>query len=143
MTNHNHGNVFFFVVHVYQIDKLNSINYSTWSIKLQMLLIRSEIWRIVDRSDPNPRATNNALQVAWKLRHFNAQANIIFHCSDWQIHIISQLKLFKAMWDKFKAQYEHTDVASKVAIHKRLMQLTLSKTQAPIEFLEKMARTSR
>jgi hypothetical protein len=34
-------------------------------------------------------------------------------------------------------------MASKATIHKRLMQLTLSKTQAPIEFLEKMASTSR
>jgi hypothetical protein len=57
--------------------------------------------------------------------------------------MISQLKLFKAMWDKFKAQYEHMDMALKAAIQKTLMQLTLSKTQAPIEFLEKMARTSR
>jgi hypothetical protein len=101
----------FFMVHLYQIDKFNSINYSTWSIKLQMLLIRSEIWGIVDGSDPDPRATNNALQVAWKLKDFKAQANIIFHCRDWQIHMISQLKLFKAMWDKFKAQYEHIDMA--------------------------------
>ncbi len=65
----------FFVVHVYQIDKLNSINYSTWSIKLQMLLIRSDIWGIVDRSDPDPRATNNALQVAWKLKDFKVKDN--------------------------------------------------------------------
>lgn len=81
--------------------------------------------------------------MAWRLKDFKAQANIIFHCSDWQIHMISQLNLFKAMWDKFKAQYEHIDMASKAAIHKRLMQLTLSETQAPIEFLEKTARTSR
>jgi len=50
----------FFVVHVYQIDKLNSIIYNTWSIKLQMLLIRSEIWGIVHKSYPDPRATNTS-----------------------------------------------------------------------------------
>jgi hypothetical protein len=50
----------FFVVHVYQIDKLNSIIYNTCSIKLQMLLIRSEIWGIVHKSDPDPRATNTS-----------------------------------------------------------------------------------
>ncbi len=32
MTNINHGNVFFSVVHVYQIEKLNSINYSTTNV---------------------------------------------------------------------------------------------------------------
>ncbi len=46
------------MLHVYQIDKLNSIIYNIRSIKLQMLLIRSEIWGIVDKSDPDPRTTN-------------------------------------------------------------------------------------
>jgi hypothetical protein len=133
----------FFMVHVYQIDKLNSINYSTWLIKLQMLLIRGEIREIVDESNLDLRATNNALQVAWKLKDFKAQANIIFHCTNWQIHMISQLKLFKTMWDKFKAQSEDINMALEAEIYKRLMRLTSSKTQAPIEFLEKMARTSR
>jgi hypothetical protein len=30
------------------------------------------------------------------------------------------------MWDTLKTQYERTNMASKVAIHKRLIQLTLS-----------------
>jgi hypothetical protein len=39
------------------------------------------------------------------------------------------------MWGTLKTQYEHTNMASKVAIHKRLIQLTLSYIQSPIEFL--------
>ncbi len=34
MTNMNHGNVFFPMTCIYQIDKLNSINYNIWSIEL-------------------------------------------------------------------------------------------------------------
>jgi hypothetical protein len=48
MTNMNHGNVFFPITCTYQIDKLNSTNYNiTWSIELQMLLMRNEIWGVV------------------------------------------------------------------------------------------------
>ncbi len=41
------------------------------------------------------------------------------------------------MWDKLKAQYEHIDMVSKVAIHEMLIQLTLQKTRSLIEFIEK------
>ncbi len=45
--------------------------------------------------------------MAWKLKDFKTQANIIFHCNDWQIQTIRQINTFKAMWDKLKTQYEH------------------------------------
>jgi hypothetical protein len=44
--------------HVYQIDKLNNTNDNTWSIKEQMLLMRNEIWGMVDGSELNPRVSN-------------------------------------------------------------------------------------
>jgi len=43
---------------VYQIDKLNNANYNTWSIKEQMLLMRNEIWGMVDGSKLDPRVSN-------------------------------------------------------------------------------------
>jgi hypothetical protein len=52
------GVVLFLVVCVYQIDKLNCMNYNTCSIRLHMLLMRSEFWGMVDRFKPNPRASN-------------------------------------------------------------------------------------
>ena len=67
--------------------------------------------------------------MAWKLKYFKTQANIIFHRNDWQIQTIRQLNTSKAMWDKLKTQNEHIDMVSKVAIHKMLIQLTLQKTQ--------------
>ncbi len=39
--------IFFLITCTYQIDKLNNTNYNTWSIELQMLLMRNEIWGVV------------------------------------------------------------------------------------------------
>jgi hypothetical protein len=44
--------------HVYQIDKLNNYYYNTWSIKKQMLLMRNEIWGMVDGFELDPRVSN-------------------------------------------------------------------------------------
>lgn len=41
---------------VYQIDRLISVNYPIWSIKLEMLLLRSELWLIVNGIEPKPAA---------------------------------------------------------------------------------------
>ncbi len=39
---------FFPITFVYQIDKLNNTNNNTWSIELQMLLMKNEIWGVID-----------------------------------------------------------------------------------------------
>ncbi len=42
----NHGNICF--SYNIEIDKLNNTNNNTWSIELQMLLMKNEIWGVVD-----------------------------------------------------------------------------------------------
>jgi hypothetical protein len=74
--------VLFLIMCVYQIDKLNCMNYNTCSIRLHMLLMRNEFWGVVDRFKPNPRASNIAWHIAWKLKDCKAQVNKIIHYND-------------------------------------------------------------
>jgi len=55
--------------------------------------------------------------MAWKLKDSEAHNFSL----QWLIDKIN--KTNKVMWNKLKSQYEHTNMASKVAISKRLTQL--------------------
>lgn len=57
----------------YNILPLSALNYASWSIKIEMLLIRSELWSIVDNTEPAPHSSDVAGLAAWRLKDSKAQ----------------------------------------------------------------------
>jgi hypothetical protein len=70
-------------------------NYVTWSIKIEMVLIRAEIFDVVDglfvvSSSIDP--TNHTL---WKSKDAKARVDILFHCCEKKLLTLSKLKIQK------------------------------------------------
>ena len=42
----------------YYVPPLSAADYATWGIKIEMLLIRSELWLVIDGRDLAPVASN-------------------------------------------------------------------------------------
>ena len=76
----------------YQIERLNNANYATWSIKIEMLLTRSELWGVVDGSEPKPGTTNADALAAWQLKDSKARSDIMLHCGERQLLWLKTLK---------------------------------------------------
>eukprot|EP00249_Psilotum_nudum_P037083 c9436_g1_i1 orf=66-620(-) len=132
----------------YQIEKLNSSNYNIWAVKMEMLLVHSELWQYVNGNEPQPTPviaagdaantppTNQAAITQWNLVDSKARSNIILHCCDRQIQLVSALPTSRDVWQKLCATYEHSDVVSQVTLLRRLMQLMLVYCRSVTEFLE-------
>ena len=52
----------------YNIPPLTASNYASWSIKIEMLLVRSELWSIVDGTEAGPASSDAAGLTAWQLK---------------------------------------------------------------------------
>jgi len=52
---------------------LSAKNYTTWSIKLEMLLIRSKLWSVVDGTKFVPPSSDPPGLIAWKLKDSKAR----------------------------------------------------------------------
>ncbi len=125
----------------YQIDKLSNINYLIWNVKMQMLLIRVEFWTMVNQSELDPSSVDVTLQTTWKLKNYKTHFDLIFHCGDRQIQLVRTLQTSKEVWDKLKATYEQSSMVAQKTIHKRLVSLSLSKSQLVHEFFEEWENT--
>ena len=79
----------------YVIPILSADNYATWSMKLELLLIRSEIWGIVDGSDVAPAASDIVGLAAWRLRNVKARSELLLHCNEKQLLSLRSLTTFK------------------------------------------------
>ncbi len=76
------------------------------------------------------------MQTTWKLKNYKTRFELIFHCGDWQIQLVRTLQTSKEVWDKLKATYEQSSMVAQTTIHKRLVSLSLSKSQLVNEFFE-------
>jgi hypothetical protein len=120
----------------YSIAPLCATNYSSWSIKLEMLLTRSEIWSFVDGSEVAPAATDVDALAAWKLKDSKARSEILLHCGEKQLLSLKPLSTSKAVWDKLKQLYERSNKASQVNLHKQLCHLSMTGNDDVVTFLE-------
>lgn len=120
----------------YYIQQLTATNYATWSIKLQMLLVRSELWTVVDGSEVAPTASDANGISAWKLKDSKARSDILLHCGKKQLIDLNALDTSKAVWNRIKQLYERSNTASQVHLHKQLCHLQMSESDDVVEFLE-------
>lgn len=120
----------------YIISLLSADNYASWSMKLELLLIRSELCGIVDGSDAVPAASDVVSLTAWKLRDAKARSELLLHCSEKQLISLHSIKTSRQVWDRLKQFYEKSIKALQVNLHKQLCRLTMSNSDNAITFLE-------
>lgn len=120
----------------YNIPPLTASNYALWSIKIQMLLIKSELWSIVDGTEAQPASSDVAGLSAWQLKDSKARADILLHCGENQLISLQPLTTSKLVWDRIKQIYQKSNQASQVHLHKQLCQMTMSDNDDVVSFLE-------
>jgi len=53
-----------------RIAKLNGNNYQTWKFKVELLLIKEDLWEVVSQDPPDP------VTAAWRTKDRKARATI-------------------------------------------------------------------
>jgi hypothetical protein len=102
----------------YTIAPLTIANYSTWSIKIEILQICSKIWNVVDGLEIAFVASNAIGLATRKQKDSKARSDILLHCDEKQLILLKPLSTSKAVWKKLKQLYERFNKESQVNLHK-------------------------
>ncbi|CAK9820236.1 Copia protein [Anthophora plagiata] len=98
----------------FAIQKLNSENYSVWSYKLELLLIKEKLWEVITENKPEP------VNAAWTLKDNEARATIGLLVDDNQLQHIRKAKTAREAWNSLKEYHQKATLTSKVLLLKRL-----------------------
>ena len=100
------------------IDKLTSINYNVWALRMQHYLKHEALWRYV--SHPPDEATEEDV-----LRDERALATIVLSVSASQlVHVAGKLSA-KAAWDSLKDVYVQKSAGSLISLMRQLYQTVM------------------
>ena len=82
----------------YLIPPIIATNYSTWSIKIEILLIQSKLWNVVNGMEVTPLEFDVSSLATWRHKDSKAHSNIFLHCEEKQLITLRPLQTSKAVW---------------------------------------------
>ena len=104
-----------------RVQKLNGENYSTWSFKLKLLLIKEGTWTIVTTA---PKADDLA-KADWMKGDEAAQVTIGLLVEDNQLGLIKKHSTSYAQWKALKEYHQKATLSNKIHLYKRLFRTVL------------------
>lgn len=102
-----------------RIERLGESNYQIWKIKIELLLIKEDLWDVVYKEIP---ATKTA---EWLKSDGKARAVIGLLVDDNQLLVIKNLTTARDYWLTLKKIHEKTSLCNKVFLLKRLCRMQL------------------
>src|SRR4051794_21283689 len=94
------------------IEKLDGNNFHTWKLKMKMILIREDLWEIVNGETESPASSSGkekestATTKTWQKSDQKALATIFLAIADSQLTHIEDCMTSKEAWDKLQNTYE-------------------------------------
>lgn len=129
----------------FPVPKLNNHNLQTWKFKMEMMLVRDELWYVIDEEKPAAAAATAAAVVAgataattaalaqWNKDDRKARATICLCLDDGQLSLVREAKTAKAVWTAIK---KYHDKVSDVYLLKKLTKLELNDDEGMEEHLQ-------
>ncbi len=104
------------------IERLNGVNFYNWKFKVQMLLIREDLWEIVNGSDTAPVGTSEAQAIAtWRKRDQKALSTICLAIEDSELTHVRACKTAAEAWKNLGEAYETKGLARKLYLRRKFL----------------------
>jgi transposase InsO family protein len=106
------------------ITKLNNDNYSVCKFKMELLLMKEDLWSQVSTKKP----ADTTAAASWQKRDDRARATIGLLVEDSQLIHIRKDTTAKGAWESLKNYHEKSTLTSKVYLLRQICNLKLSET---------------
>ncbi|XP_062533959.1 uncharacterized protein LOC134202975 [Armigeres subalbatus] len=100
----------------FSLQKLSNRNYPTWRFKVELLLIREELWRYVH---PGVKPEDEDDE-DWEVGDAKARATIGLLIEDNQHGLVRASRTAKEAWMALQNHHQKTSLTSKVSLLKRI-----------------------
>lgn len=101
----------------FSITKLNNTNFQVWKCKVELLLIREDLWHTVDSSRPVER---------WLRADKQARATIGLLVEDDQLRHIRDTRSAKEAWTALQNYHQKASLTNQVFLFKKICSMKLS-----------------
>ena len=123
-------------------EKLNHSNYEIWSQKIEMLLIRDDLWDVIKLDPPvttGDKPASAADVAAWSRKDDKARATIGLYICDNRLKLIKGAASAKDAWEKLKNHHQKGSLSSVIHLYKKAFALRYSEASDMEKFIDDLA----
>lgn len=102
-------------------DRLNDVNWSTWRFRMELLLMKEDLWMTVKDPKPEPEGITSA----WNRKDEKARAVIGLALDDSQLIHVMEAVSANDMWEKLKSYHERGSLSNKIHVLRKLCSMRL------------------
>lgn len=104
------------------IAELNNENYFTWKFRVELLLIKDDVWHVIEKPAPvlSPDRSNQSTVDAWKKCDDKARSTIGLLVEDNQLNHLRNKATAKLLWDALKGHHERSTLSNKVILMRKI-----------------------
>jgi len=118
------------------VVKLRGGNYPDWKFRMQMRLVRLELWEVVSGADQRPQDVDG--QRAWDARSLRALAEISDHVGDTDLVHIRRCTRATEAWLQLTDIYEPSGLACQVFLNREFRDAKMREGANPHEHFAEM-----
>lgn len=101
------------------ITKLNNSNYFHWKQKMELLLLKENLWNLITEERPN-QFSDPAILTLYETRNNTARGLIGLAIEDSQLIHIRNKRTAREMWEGLKQAHEQETMTREITLMKRL-----------------------
>lgn len=130
-----------------KITKLNNSNYSNWKFRIELLLLKENLWKkvivgrrpaVIPTSNANPTPKNEKDLSDWDEADDQARGIIGLSVDDDQLLHIRNKKTAKEVWTALKEYHEKNTLTNKVHLMRTICSLKLENGGNVIDHINRM-----
>lgn len=122
--------------------KLNEGNYTDWSMMMEALLVRKQVWDIVNGEKTRPTGSDNSTPVrAFVRKQAEARAEIVLHVESSQLPHLRNSDPAK-IWEDLKTIHQARGFASRIALRRKFLWLSKAKDQPMSNWIAEVRHTA-
>ena len=119
------------------IVPLNASNYATWKVQIRMLLVKDNLWNIVNGTEVAPAETDSQ-HAKFVIRKDRALATIVLSIDPSLLYLIGDPDDPIVVWNKLADQFQKKTWANKLALRRKLYSLRLNEGDSVQEHIKVM-----
>lgn len=118
------------------IEKLNNFNYNSWKFKMEMILIKEDIWDVISSDTPEEDSPE---YTRWKRNNELTRAIISLSVEDSQLSLIMNKTSAKDTWTALKDFHEKSTTFNRMKTMRNMFETKMNESKSMEEHIEQIS----
>ncbi len=122
----------------WSIEKLNSLNWTTWKFQMKHFLLAKGMWGLVDGTDTLAEDASESSRTQFKQKSQKAFSSMVMAIDTSQLYLVTSCEAIQEAWEVLRKHFERDTLANKLFLKKQYFRTEMREGASVESYLKHM-----